>query len=459
MTEADLIVIGAGPAGMAAATEAAGRGLSVLLLDEQPRPGGQIYRDLGRADAARHHILGRDYSHGAALIAGLGAEGLTHLTGATVWRIDPGPVVTFSRAGRAAQARARRLLIATGALERPMPIPGWTLPGVMTAGAGQILLKASGLVAERAVLAGSGPLLYLLAVQMVRAGTPPVALVETQSRRDLAAAMRHLGGAALGAAMIAKGAALLAQLRRAGVPRFTGAEALRVGGDGRAQTLHFRARGQERQIAADTVFLHHGVVPNTQISRALDLAHVWSDRQAAFQPRLDPWGRSSAPAIFVAGDGGGIIGARAAALSGRLAALEIARDLGRLTEGDRDLAARPLRLSARIETAARAFVDRAYPPYPGAICPDDDTIICRCEELRAGTLRHHAALGCLGPNQIKAFSRAGMGPCQGRYCAATVSGILAAATGRTMDETGSYRIRFPIKPVTLAEIAALSESD
>lgn len=459
MTEADLIVIGAGPAGMAAAAEAAGRGLSVLLLDEQPRPGGQIYRDLGRSDATRRDILGRDYTHGAPLIAGLGADGLTHLAGATVWRVDPGPVVAYSRAGHAAQARGKRLLIATGAIERPMPIPGWTLPGVMTAGAGQILLKASGLVAERAVLAGSGPLLYLLAVQMVRAGTPPVALVETQGRRDLAAAMRHLGGAALGAAMMAKGAALLAQLRLAGVPRFTGAEALRIAGGAHAEALHFRVRGQDRQIAAGTVFLHHGVVPNTQIGRALDLTHDWSARQAAFLPRLDRWGRSSDPSIFVAGDGGGIMGARAAALSGRLAALEIARDLGALREGDRDLAARPLRLSARIETAARAFVDRAYPPFAGALCPDDDTIICRCEELRAGTLRRHAALGCLGPNQTKAFSRAGMGPCQGRYCAATVSALLAAETGRTMAETGSYRIRFPIKPVTLAEIAALDQRE
>lgn len=457
MSEADLIILGAGPAGMAAAAQAAALGLSVLILDEQPRAGGQIYRDVTRATAERGMMLGRDYTEGAALVAALDHPRITHLPGAMVWRVDADGSVAYSRSGRGAMARGRRLLLATGALERPMPVPGWTLPGVMTAGAAQILLKGSGIVPEGAVLAGSGPLLFLVAAQLARAGVPPLALVETQQPGDRLAAARHLPAALVGARTLAKGAALLAEVRRAGIPRFTGATGLRIEGAARAEAVLFRCGGVERRIACRTVLLHHGVVPNTQVTRSLNLAHDWDDAQRSFRPRLDRWGRSSQPRIFVAGDGGGIGGAKAAVLSGRLAALELARDLDVLSAGDRDLAARPFRLRLGLERAVRPFLDRAFPPFAEALLPDDDTLICRCEEVTAGEIRRHARLGCRGPNQTKAFSRVGMGPCQGRYCGLTVTEILAAEHGVPQAAIGAYRVRPPLKPVTLAEIASAAE--
>ncbi|MCB1429494.1 MAG: FAD-dependent oxidoreductase, partial [Nitratireductor sp.] len=207
MLETDLVIIGAGPAGMAAANTAAQSGLSVLLLDEQSRAGGQIYRDVERAAKTHGHILGKDYTCGLALVENLKHERITHVTGAAVWQVGKDCELTWSVAGKACQASGKRLLIATGALERPMPVPGWTLPGVMTAGAAQILLKQSGIVCERAVLVGSGPLLYLVAAQMVRTGTAPLAIVETQSFSDMISAMRHLGGALRGWRYLTKGLA------------------------------------------------------------------------------------------------------------------------------------------------------------------------------------------------------------------------------------------------------------
>lgn len=458
MIEADLVIIGAGPAGMAAAAQAAKAGISVLILDEQPRAGGQIYRDVTRVAALRGAILGPDYVEGGSLVAGLDHPRITHLSGAMVWRVDNGGIVAFGRSGVGGIARGKRLLIATGALERPMPIPGWTLPGVMTAGAAQVLLKASGIVAESSVLAGSGPLIYLVAAQMVRAGTPPLALVETQTATDAMRAMRHLPGALVGWRALAKGVRLLAELRSAGVPRFTGASNLRVHGESGAEAVEFLHKGRLRRIDCRSVFLHHGVVPNTQMTRALDLGHDWHGLQRSFQPQIDQWGRSSLPDIFVAGDGAGIGGARVAAYAGSLAALEIACDLGAITLGDRDLAARPLRTRRRIETAVRPFLDTIFPPFPEAIDPADETIICRCEEVTAGAIRQYSGLGCQGPNQTKAFSRVGMGPCQGRYCGSTVTEILAVAHGKPQAEIGAYRIRPPLKPVTLAEIASIASA-
>lgn len=455
MAEFDLAIIGAGPAGLAAAITAANAGLSVALLDEQPRPGGQIYRDVSRASADRAWVLGTDYLHGTTLTSALANSSVQHIPGAVVWAIEDGFQLSYTENGRATQIAARRVLLATGALERPMPVPGWTLPGVMTAGAAQILLKGSGVLARRAVLAGSGPLLYLVAAQMVRAGVPPLALVETQTRTDLMRAMRHLPGALRGWRGLVKGLGLLGELRRAGVARFTGADGLAVEGTEKAEALHFRSGGKTHRIACDTVLLHHGVVPNTQAARSLGIAHRWSEAQHAFTPVLDAWGATERTGVFIAGDGAGIGGAMVAEIAGRLAALKLAEEAGHLTIADRDAQAAPLLRARSREGAIRPFLDAAYPPCPEALEPADDTVICRCEEITAGQIRQTAALGCLGPNQAKSFTRAGMGPCQGRYCGLTVTSLLATATGRSPDVTGYYRIRPPLKPVTLAELASM----
>ncbi|WP_416881359.1 NAD(P)/FAD-dependent oxidoreductase [Marivita sp.] len=458
MKRYDLAVIGAGPAGMATAADAAGFGLRVALLDEQPRAGGQIYRDVDRVSAERAAVLGAEYTEGKRLTAKLSHDGIDHISRAVVWAIEDGFHVSYTRAGKGAQLAADRVVLATGALERPMPVPGWTLPGVMTAGAGQILLKQSGVLARNAVLVGSGPLLYLIATQMVRAGTPPVALIETQTRADLKSALRHFGGAIRGWPYMAKGLRMLAEIIRARVPRYVGASDIAVEGQGRAEAITFVKGGKRHRIACDTVFLHHGVVPNTQAARALGVPHRWKTAQACFAPELDAWGETAVPGLFIAGDGGGIGGAKAAEIAGRLTALRLAEASGRLAKADRDRRAMSLQAAWRFQRAVRPFLDTAYPPYWAALTPVDETIICRCEEVTAGDIRRYAKLGCQGPNQAKAFGRAGMGPCQGRYCGLTVTALLSEAHGQTPDETGYFRIRPPLKPVTLGELAAMEDT-
>ncbi|MDF1715969.1 MAG: FAD/NAD(P)-binding oxidoreductase [Antarcticimicrobium sp.] len=455
MIEADLVVIGAGPAGMSAARQAVEAGLSVVLLDEQKRAGGQIYRNVAHVSPARADILGPDVTRGGQLVAAIQHPRITHIAGASVWQIEGGTRVAYCVNGVAAVASGKRLLIATGAIERPMPVPGWTLPGVMNAGAAQILVKQSGMVLENAVLAGCGPLLYLVAAQMCRAGSPPLALVETQSTADLLSALRHWPGALRGWRHLVKGLGLLAEIRKAGVKRYSGASAIAVDGADHAEAIRFTVRGRQHCLSCETVLLHHGVVPNTQTARSIGVPHEWQARQRAFVPTRDEWGRSPQNGVFIAGDGAGIGGALAAELAGAISALQIAGDLDALTPAQRDAAARPLRRALRGELALRPFLDRAYPPYQGALSPADETVVCRCEEVTAGEIRKFAKLGCLGPNQAKAFGRQGMGPCQGRYCGLTVTELLAAENGQSPDVTGYYRIRPPIKPVTLGELASM----
>lgn len=458
MMRRDLVIIGAGPAGMAAAAEAAGRGLSVSLLDEQPCAGGQIYRDVDRVAPLRGAILGSDYTRGTALTARLQHAAIDHVTGAVVWAIEEGFRISFTREGRGENIDADRILLATGALERPMPLPGWTLPGVMTAGAGQILLKQSGVVARNTVLVGSGPLLYLIAAQMVRAGTPPAAMVETQTRGDMIHAARHMGGALRGWRYLAKGARMLAEITRARVPRYTGATDIAIAGTNRAEAVSFTSRGRSHRVACETVMLHHGVVPNTQAARSMGVTHVWEATQHCFIPQTDDWGHSDVEGAFIAGDGAGIGGAKAAEFAGRLAVLQIAWQATLLSKTERDQNAINLRSKLAAEKAVRPFLDAAYPPCAQALQPDDKTMVCRCEEVTAGDIRNYAKLGCIGPNQTKAFGRAGMGPCQGRYCGLTVTALLAQANDQTPDDTGYYRIRPPLKPVTLGELAAMNDN-
>ena len=459
MIRRDIAIIGAGPAGMAAAAQAAGLGLSVTVLDEQPYAGGQIYRDVDRASSMRGKILGPDYTGGARLTEGLRKSGVDHIAGAVVWAIEDGFRISYTRDGRGAQLMADRILLATGALERPMPIPGWTLPGVMTAGAGQILLKQSGVVAQGAVLVGAGPQIYLIAAQMVRAGTPPAAMFETQTRSDMIRALRHVGGALRGWPYMAKGLKMLSEIKLAKVPRYTGATQIAIEGEDKAEAVTFAHKGSRQRISCETVFLHHGVVPNTQAARSLGISHSWDEVQACFGPVLDEWGQSDVERVYIAGDGAGIGGAKAAEYAGRLAALKMAEGSNRLSAPERDRKAVPLQRAMQRELAARPFLDAAYPPYGAALRPADSTVICRCEEVAAGDIRGYAKIGCIGPNQTKAFGRAGMGPCQGRYCGLTVTVLLADANGQSPNETGYYRIRPPLKPVTLGELAAMDVAE
>ena len=458
----DLAVIGAGPAGMAAAMTAAELGLSVTLIDEQPAPGGQIYRNA--LDNPRAESLGPDYGHGVDLArAFAAAKGIERLMGATVWLVTPeGKIGIRTDDGTMRQVKAKAVVLATGALERPMPFPGWTLPGVMTAGAGQILLKTAGVVpADGVVLAGSGPLLYLAAVQFLDAGVKPGAIVETTPASNYLKAARHWTGALSGMGTLFKGLKLLARLRAARVPMVSGATGLKAvaGGDGAVARLTYSAGGSVRTVDCRLLLIHQGVVPNVQISRALDIPHDWDDLQRCWRPHLGPWGDTGLERIFIAGDGGGIGGAGAAEEQGRLAALAAATAIARIGAEERDRRARGPRRVLRRLLAVRPFLDALYRPADDAVIPPDDTVVCRCEEITAAEVRRCVADGCFGPNQVKSFARPGMGPCQGRMCGLTVAEIIAKARGVPVAEVGYYRLRPPYKPLEISDLAKMEEAE
>jgi NADPH-dependent 2,4-dienoyl-CoA reductase/sulfur reductase-like enzyme len=438
---------------MAAAIEAAAQGLSVTVIDEQSAPGGQIFRAVEQA--GRDRALSGEYgTDGAALVRRFRATpGIDYRPGTTLWHLDTLSGVLSLRDGNGTSTLlARRVLLATGAQERPVPIPGWTLPNVMGAGAAQIMLKTAGAVPRgRVVLAGQGPLLWLLAGQLAKAGAAPAMLLETTPRGALRRALPE-GGLWRGRAMLAKGALLMLAARRAGmklVPHVTG---LRAEGGGILQRVTWDGGSTE----CDTLLLHEGVIPATHIPRALGLPHLWDAAQLCWRPEVDAWGATPHPLLAVAGDGAGIGGWQAAMVGGALAALDAAHRLGRLPAATRDSRALPHRATLARMTALRPFLDRLYAPAPAMLAPTDEaTIICRCEEVTAGQVRHAARQGATGPNQAKAYLRAGMGPCQGRMCGTTVAALIAEERGISIAEAGALRPRAPFKPITIGELAGV----
>jgi len=458
MSAVDLLVVGAGPAGMAAAVAARRHGLTVLVVDDQPAPGGQIWRAVETVAATpRGARLGTAYRSGAERAAAFRACGATYEPGSQLWQIEPGFRAFLTREGKARTVTAKAVILATGAQERPVPFPGWTLPGVLTVGAAQILLKTADTVPAQPVwIAGSGPLPLLYMTQLLAAGGKIAGFLDTTPRGRMAAALPHLPRALAGLGDLVKGLAWSWALKRAGVRVFRHVAELAAEGEGKLQTLRYRTEeGRETSVPAEVLLVHEGVVPSIHAPLALGCAVEWHALQQCYVPKLDAWGLTSQPGVFVAGDGAGIGGAEAAELRGSLAGLKAAVTVGGLGEAAAEHEARPLRRRLARALALRPFLDTLFAPRPQVFAPTDATIVCRCEEITAGEIRARAALGRPGPNQLKAFTRAGMGPCQGRQCGYPVMHIIAAVQERPVGDVGFYRIRPPLKPVTLGELASL----
>jgi NADPH-dependent 2,4-dienoyl-CoA reductase/sulfur reductase-like enzyme len=451
----DVAVIGAGPAGLAAAATCAHAGCATVLFDEAATLGGQIYRSIDETPLHEHAVLGESYWRGRTLVDAFRASGAQYVAGATVWSLTPDREIGVAYGGGSTLTHAKRVILCTGALERPFPIPGWTLPGVMTVGAAQTLLKASGLVASgRTVLAGCGPLLWLLAAQYLRSGATLEAILDTTARENRPRALPH-ALPFMFSGYFAEGLALMREVKRR-VRVIPGITSLRAIGENKVSAAAYSTGGEEKTIPVDNLFLHHGVVPNVNLAMAAGVEHRWDESQLCWVPQVDRDGNSNIDGVAIAGDGAGIAGAEAARWRGMVAAMAAVRAIGRnIPRSAEERARRELARSLR----GRRFLDELYRPAKNFRMPAHDTIVCRCEEVTASDINATVALGCPGPNQMKAFLRCGMGPCQGRLCGLTVTELIAAGRNVHPGEIGYYRLRAPVKPITVQELATLPKSE
>jgi NADPH-dependent 2,4-dienoyl-CoA reductase/sulfur reductase-like enzyme len=297
----------------------------------------------------------------------------------------------------------------------------------------------------------------LLLAQLAERGIKPKAVLDTTPKGAFGRSLRHLPAAAWAApALLARGVSLQLKRRLAGVPVYRGVIRLEAHGDGRLEAVAATFdTGSTMRLETPLLAVHEGVVPQTAIARLLGVEHRWNPLRRAFEPVLDGHGRVAGRMVWIAGDGAGIEGEASAVLQGEIAGIDIAMALGRIDRQHRDRAVAGLLRARARQQAARRFIDHRFPAPALAEGLDDATVVCRCERVTAGDIRAAIRDGAAGPNRIKTFTRCGMGLCQGRMCGLLLSELAAKATGRSLDEVGALRIRPPLKPVRLAELAAL----
>ena len=463
LTKYDYVIIGAGPAGMAAAVEACQYGLNVLVLDEQPTLGGQIYRnieDLEEQRPGEFHQLGADYQEAFELAQRFRSSEAKYRPGRSIWQIDSDLTLYHigQDGGPSETCHSQRILIATGAMERPMPFPGWTLPGVLACTAADVLYKSSGLLPRgEIVLLGSGPLLLLIACRLLDAGVKIAAYLDTNPHLAPFQALPYLPEALRGHDYLRKGIAMLWQMFTSGAKVHLGVTGIEAQGEAHLQKVQFQQGSATwKELPADLLLLHHGVVPNVQITRQLGCEHAWYEKQRYWEPVLDQWGNTSIENVAVAGDSGRVCGSANSVLTGRLAALETARALGKIGSSQQTALAVPLLKRQNQELAIRPFLDTLFPPRrPWLVPQNEETLICRCEEVRVREIRGAVRLGALSPDRVKPMIRCGMGPCQGRMCGLTVSEIIADERQVSPADVGYFRVRSPIKPITLGQLAGI----
>ncbi|HXW80079.1 MAG TPA: FAD-dependent oxidoreductase, partial [Acidimicrobiales bacterium] len=455
----DLVVVGAGPAGMAAAAAAASRGAEVVLVDGGSRLGGQFFRQpvaegtVGPVPAAGECLPVRFHSlvGNPRIQLRLGFEVWSATTGSSGFELrlggdEPGPV------------RSRALVLATGASELALPFPGWELPGVMTAGAAQALLKSQEVAAGRqVVVAGTGPFLLPVAAALSETGATVVVVEAARARlapQALASLLEH-------PSKLKEAGGYGSVFMRNRVRLLTGRAVVRCEGDGEVQWAVVARlgpnwepiAGSEQRLPADAVCASYGFVPRVELARQLDARDMASPRHPSVHVACDEMMSSSVPGLFVAGEVSGIAGAGVAEIEGELAGHAAARYLGLAdyrTHSDRQKAAR--RLATGRAFAAR--LETLYPLYPGWISwLERSTVFCRCEQTSWRAVEAAVISGATSAREVRNLTRCGMGYCQGRTCGPALQLAVSALTGRPLDQVGDLHKRPVAVPVPLETVA------
>jgi NADPH-dependent 2,4-dienoyl-CoA reductase/sulfur reductase-like enzyme len=459
----DVLVIGGGPAGLAAAAVAAEAGLDVALIDERSKLGGQFYKQPADGFRIDEHQIDKQFRNGRALIDRVVASGARRILGTTVWAAFGAEEIWASGPTSSLSVRPKRVVLATGAYERGVPMPGWTLPGFMTTGAAQTLLRSYQIVpGSRVLLGGNGPLNLQVAAELVRAGVKVVALVEAAARPGPHAVATLATMAITAPDLVRDGLAYQNTLRRAGAPTFHRHVIVGVeGGDAvkqaRISEIDDRGNpvaGTEMLLDTDIVCAGYGFLPSNEIARAMGCRHQFDERRGHLVPERDRHGRSSVAHVWIVGDSGGLGGARAAEAAGIIAGADIARDLGRAVRHEAEVQ-RALREISRAERFQSALWELFRAPRIVDQLARPDTILCRCEEVSLATVCEVLADGeTATAGAVKRLTRAGMGRCQGRYCGALVVELVARQKGTSIDEFSYFAPRMPFKPVPISTVSA-----
>ena len=465
MKDPELIVIGAGPGGIAAAVEAAKAGVTTTILDENPKPGGRIYGQFSDGfKLVNPKFLGPDYEKGKVLLAEFDTfrEKIDYLQDALVFGTFENRIMTFHQAGKGHRIPFNKLIVATGAYDRPVPFPGWTLPGVLTTGGAQTLVKMQRVLPGKNILfAGTGPLQLVVANQVLDGGGKVEAILEAGEINNW---LKLLKGFSRNWGLLTDGLQYIRGIRKAGVPLLRRHIILEARGDRQVEEAIIAEVDQDwraiektrRALKVDTICIGYGLVPSVELKRLVGCKHRYDPDLGGWIPVRNEDMETSVPGVFAVGDGAGAAGSSVAMFEGRIAGISIARSLGHLSSEEAAKRKKPYLSDMKKIRRLRDALDRISYPRPGLFeLAHDDTIICRCEELTLGDIKNAIGKGTIEMNELKRITRMGMGRCQGRMCAPAVQEIIARQTQTPAAEIEYLNQRPPTRLVPINMLASL----
>lgn len=445
----DVLIVGGGAGGLTAAITAAHAGASVVVLDERKVAGGQYYKQ-----AANGTILDRQQDDGAQLLAMAKASGAQILAGVELWGAFDGLVFLGQREGQPVIARPKTAIIATGAYERPITVPGWTLPGVMTTGAAQTLWRSyQTLPGQRIAVCGSGPLNVQVALELAKGGAEIVYLAE-RAQAAIRAPAAALAIALADPKLTMQGLRMLAGLRQRGIKVHNRSELVKVEQDDGALAATFQSASGEETVQVDALCMNAGFEPQNEILRLLGARMQYDPAMGHLRCQRGDRMQTSVPGLYATGDCTGLGGAPAARVEGEIAGACAAAEAGHGGGLDQSRQHRELRRHRAFQAKLWTLYDIA--PRDTQHLPDSTTI-CRCEELTLGDIRQGLATTPGHVGTLKRATRVGMGRCQGRYCGPIAARMVSNATGKPIEDLSFFAPRVPIKPVAIGAILAAEQ--
>ncbi len=469
MEKAELAIIGGGPGGISAAVEAAGSGVNVTILDENARIGGQIFRQLEKGFTLTNpKTMGRDYQKGVDLFRQFKKveSRINYLNHATVWGIFDHHRIAYGRNGKSKTIEYENLLIASGAYDRPVPFPGWTLPGVLTAGGTQNLVKNQRILpGKKILLAGTGPLQLVVAHQLIQAGADIAAILEVGDVKGMW--LKLMQGMWSNWGYAGDGLRYLQTLRKAGVPIMRNHIITRANGNQHVEEAIIARvdkdwrviHGTQKNLKVDTVCLGYGLVTSTELTRLAECDHEYDSGIGGYVPVRSETMETTQKGIFAVGDGAGVAGSQVALAEGLIAGIAVAQALGHASGAGQKKTLAELQKKLARHHRLREVLDEISRPRSGLYeLAEDETVICRCEDITFKQIKTLIQKEGIKAKDIKRKTRMGMGSCGGRICGPILIELLSNLSTQVSKQPDGLNVRPPVKPVSLGVLAGAGDN-
>lgn len=463
------VIIGAGPAGINVATTLAEQGIKSIIVDENPAPGGAIFRQPTKkiSQGFSPVVDKKNRQRASNMLEKLDKykDKITLYSRSQVLgRLSEDDSIMVLQDNHVTELPYSALFVCTGCYERSQPFPGWTLPGVMSVGGMQLQVK-SNLVrpGHRVVLTGTGPLLLVAAKQFHEAGMEVVGVYEAGQKIDL---YKEIPALLADMPLLFDGIKYLSYLKKQGIPIHYGWGIVEARGVNEVSEVIVAPydkdwqpqRGKREVINADSLAVNYGFTSRTQLTQQLGCEHSFNHDRGGLKPDVDKWHRTSRKKIYAAGDANGIYGSYVAEVEGKIAAHGYLIDIGQFNDNEANLLCASLRNDLKRLIKFQHGFSKLSSPKEGLLnLPDKDTVICRCENVTLDKIDNAIATGIGDATKLKMATRAGMGDCQGKNCGDFCRNYLAKRTKRSLQQIGKLNPRFPLAPVTFAAFAAGEE--